>query len=92
MERDKRYKTIKNLISTGSITTFREIFDAISKTRLARDMGTNYIRLNKLIDHLEGFALKDFITIAELIDIDLKYILDLVYNQYVADKKGRRKK
>jgi hypothetical protein len=45
-------------------------------------MGTNYIRLNKLIDQLDGFALRDLIIIAELIEINLKFILDLVYKRF----------
>jgi hypothetical protein len=92
MERDKRYRITKNLILSGHLKEFREIFDSVPKTRVAKDMGTNYVRLNKLIDYLPGFTLKDFITISELIDVDLKIILDLVANQYAADKKSKRKK
>jgi hypothetical protein len=92
MERDKRYRITKNLILGGHVKMFREIFDSVPKTRVAKDMGTNYVRLNKLIDYLPGFTLKDFITISELLDVELKVVLDLVANQYAVDKKVKRKK
>lgn len=71
---------------------FREIFDSVPKTRVALDMGTNYIRLNKLIDYMPGLTVKDLISISELLDVELKVVTDLVANQYAADKRRKHRK
>lgn len=92
MEGDKEYRITKNLILSGHVKMFREIFDSVPKTRVAKDMGTNYVRLNKLIEYLPGLNIKDLISISELLDVDLKVVTDLVANQYAADKKSKKKK
>lgn len=92
MSKDKRYNTLKNLISGGYIKTFGEIFDTIPKSVVAADLGMNNVRFTKLMHNPVGFLVNDLFRIAALIDIDEKAILDLVYNQHVQDKKSKRKK
>lgn len=92
MSKDKRYGTVKNLISGGFIKTFREITDTLPKTVLAKDLGMHHQTLSKLLDNPEGFTFKDAFRIAALLGVDDKTVIDLVYNQCEADKKVKKKR
>jgi hypothetical protein len=92
MAKDKRYNTVKNLISGGYIKTFSEILDTIPKTVIAHDLGMHHQTFAKLMKDPERFTFKDAFRIAALIDIDGMAIVNLIYHQCVADKKAKRKK
>jgi hypothetical protein len=51
MQKDKRYKGIKSMIVTGTITEFRQIFDQVPKSLIAQDIHANNNRITKIIDH-----------------------------------------
>ena len=84
--------TVKNLITGGYMKTINELFETIPKTTVARDLGTNLARLNKMIADPQNFTFRDMVRIAGLIEVDEMAILKLVYNQYAATKKTKRKK
>ena len=88
MIKDKRYKTIKNLIETGHITLFREIFDILPKSIVYKDLGMNNERFTNLMNNVELFLINDLFRIAELIETEKRKILEMVYNQYTADNKN----
>ena len=90
MTKDKRYTTVKNLINSGFIKTFREIFDTIPKSIVYSDLGMNNARFKNLMFNVEEFVLNDIFRIAELIEVDREIMLNLVYKQYLED--NRRKK
>jgi hypothetical protein len=92
MAKDKRYMTVKNLISGGFIKTFREITDTLPKSTLAKDLGMHHQTLSKLLDNPEGFTFKDTFRIAALIEVDEMSIITLVYRQCEADKKTKKKR
>ena len=92
MVKDKRYKTVNYLISGGFIKSFTEIFDSIPKSVVYKDLGMNNTRFNHLMDNVEDFVLKDLFKIAELIEIDEKVILDLIFHQYQKRKMSKTKK
>lgn len=91
MAKDRRYTTVKNLIAGGYIKTFREIFDTIPKSVVARDLGMHNIRFTKLINNVDKFILKDLILMAALIETDEAILLQLVYQQYVIDMNNKKK-
>ena len=88
MIKDKRYKTIKNLIESGHITLFREIFDTLPKSIVYKDLGMNNDRFTNLMNNVELFLLNDLFRIADLIETEKRKILEVVYNQYLADNKN----
>ena len=88
MIKDKRYKTIKNLIETGHITLFREIFDILPKSIIYKDLGMNNDRFTNLMNNVELFLIIDLFRIADLIETEKRKILELIYNQYLADNKN----
>ena len=91
MAKDKRYTTVKNLISGGYIKSFQEIFETIPKSVVYKDLGMNSVRFNDLLQNVDRFILRDIFRIAVLIEVDEKIILDLVYAQYSHAKKAKRK-
>ena len=92
MAKDRRYITVKNLISAGYIKAFREIFDTLPKSVLAKDMGFSNTRMTELMDNVHRFRMEEIFKIAALIEVDEKVMVDLIYNQYAADKKVKRRK
>jgi hypothetical protein len=92
MAKDKRYNTVKNLISGGYIKTFREILDTVPKTTIAKDLGMHHQTFKKLLTHPERFTFKDAFRIAAIIDVEETKILDLIYQQCATDRKSKRKK
>lgn len=91
MTKDRRYKTVNNLISSGYIKTFREILDTIPKSTIARDLGMHHQTFTKLTAHPERFTFKDAFRIAALLEVEDKVMLNLIYNQYQSDKKSKKK-
>lgn len=92
MAKDRRYNTVKNLISGGFIKSLNEIYDTIPKSVIAEDLGFNSTRINNLIAHVDRFIAKDLFKLAELIGVDEIEIMKLVCNQNAIDKKARRRK
>ncbi len=92
MAKDRRYTNVKNLISGGFIKTFREIFDSIPKSVVARDLGMNNTRFTRLMDNVDDFVVKDLFRLAGFLEIEEPTMMNLLYQQYLLDKKGREKK
>ena len=90
MEKDRRYNTVKNLISGGYIKTFREIFDTLPKSVVARDLGMNNARFTRLMDNVDQFSLKELFIIASFLEIDPMIMLDLVLQQHNANKSDKK--
>jgi len=76
----------------GYVKTLNEIFDTVPKTVVAKDMGTNLARLNKMIGDPQIYSFRDMVKLASLIEVDELAIMTLIYAQYQALKKSKRKK
>ncbi|WP_207511099.1 hypothetical protein [Longitalea luteola] len=93
MAKDKRYNTVKKLISAGFITNFSEILETVPKTVVAQDLGMHHQTFAKLIKSPEKFTFHDAFRIASLIEVEENIIMKLIYEQYVIGyNKARRKK
>ena len=92
MTKDRRYKTVNNLISGGYVKTFREILETIPKSTIARDLGMHHQTFTKLIDHPERFTFQDAFRIAALLEVENMIVLTLIYEQYAVDKKVKKRK
>jgi hypothetical protein len=92
MAKDRRYGTVKNLITGGFIKSFGEIFDILPKSVVARDLGMNNVRFSKLIANVDLFTLKDLFHFATLLEIEELVLLNLVHQQHLAKKKSKIKK
>lgn len=87
MSKDRRYITVKNLISAGYIKTLNEIFDTVPKSVVAADLGFNSIRINTLMASVDKFIVKDLFKLAELLEIEEIEMMKLVCNQHATEKK-----
>ena len=83
--KDRRYAIAKNLITTGYIKTFRDLFEIIPKTTMARDLGMNNMRFSRLLNHVEDFVLTDIFRMAYLLEITEPEMVNIIYSQYKAD-------
>ncbi len=90
MARDRRYATVKNLISGGFINSFQEIFDTLPKTTVSRDLGMNNMRFSRLIKNVDQFVIKDVFRLAAFLEVDEMVLMNLLYRQYRTDKKGKK--
>jgi hypothetical protein len=82
------------MIETGHITEFRQIFDHIPKSVVARDLGTNNNRMTRMITHVEQFNLHELYKISALIDIDFMKVLVLGATQFLSsinEKKNKKR-
>jgi hypothetical protein len=88
--KDKRYKTVKILIDNGLLKSLSDIFDTIPRSTVAKDFGTNFPRFDRLLNNVEQFRLKEIYTLASIFDVEEAKLLDLVHNQYVSKRKGKK--
>ncbi len=91
MAKDRRYAVAKNLISTGYIKSFRHIFDIIPKSVIAKDLGMNNVRFTDLMSKVDKFLLKDIFLLASLLEVEESVLVDLILQQYLLDKKTKKK-
>jgi len=87
MAKDKRYTTVRNLITGGYIKSFSEIWDTLPKTIVARDLKKHHQTFSKLISSPEKIRFEEAIEIASLIEIESIQIINLIYNEIDPDKK-----
>ncbi|MDF2190158.1 hypothetical protein [Paraflavitalea sp. CAU 1676] len=91
MTKDERYLGVKQLIESGHITEFKQIFTYLPKTVLAGDLGTNNNRMTRLINNVHEFTLEELDRISQLIDVSYDAMNVLVNNQYKKSKQFRKK-
>ena len=92
MERDERYTTVKHLIETGYIKSFRDMFPTIRKSVVARDLGMNNGRFTRLMNNVKKFTLDELYRLAVFLEIDEKKMLELTHEQYLLDKNKKLRK
>lgn len=92
MPKDERYITVRNLILGGYIKAFNEMFPTIPKSVMAKDVGISIDRFDKMRADMTRFNIGKLFEIAALLEVSEIAILNLVHNQFQADKKGRKKK
>lgn len=91
MSKDKRYRSVKSLIESGHIKTFIEVFDTISKSRVAQDFGTNNVRFTDLINDPLLFRVKELYLLAKLFEVEEAKIWELVQAQITASNSKKKK-
>jgi hypothetical protein len=85
-----RYRNAQKLILGGFIKSVADLFDAVPKTTMARDIHTAPSRLTKLINNPVLFTFDDCYKIAAILEVDADKIIDLIREE-TRPKKGRRK-
>lgn len=80
------------MITGGHVASFREIFEHVPKSVVARDLGMNNMRFTRLINHVEQFVVDDLFRFAAFLEVDNMVLLEMMNRQYWADKESRRKR
>lgn len=84
---DKRYESIKFMIESGHITEFREIFDYLPKSLLAKHLHTNNPRMTRLRMKVGDLTVHEIVSLSTLFNIDYNKITRIVFTQYFNDNK-----
>lgn len=91
MPKDKRYNTVKNLITGGFITKFSEILDTMPKSVITKDLGMHHDTFEKVIESPDRLTITDAFRIAAFIEVDEMKLMELIHNEW-KEKKAKRKK
>ena len=87
--KDRRFTYVGKLIRTNEIKSFSEIINIIPKTTVARELGINPERFNRLLDNIDLFVIKDLVKLAELLEVDTITILTLLASE-LPKRKARK--
>jgi plasmid maintenance system antidote protein VapI len=87
MEKDLKYRSVKALIEKGEITEFGQIFDIITLTKVAVDLGTHTSTLSDLNDNVGKMSLERMFKLSELFEVPTETMLKLLEKQYTKRKK-----
>ena len=90
MAKDRRYTTVKNLITAGYVKSFSDIFDTIPKSVVARDLGMNNARFTKLMNDVTSFKIGELYRLARFLEVDGLIVINLVVKD-LAEKKDKKK-
>lgn len=91
MDRDPRHKAIKLLIEGGNITVFSQIFDEhmFPVTTLADALGTNYLRMKKMVSNPLFASFNDAVRIANYFDVSEEAMIRLMYSGIIESRKKK---
>lgn len=90
MIKDKRAKTVKQLIDTNQITKLSEIYDVIPVTVLVNFLKTNYTRLTKYNSNPSLFTMGEIIKLAKYFEVEEMIMIKIIYNQIAENGKKRK--
>lgn len=90
MTKDKRAKTVKQLIEADKIKLLSEIFDVITISAVADILGTNHERLKDRIENPGKFRMSEIILLASYFEVDERVMIDIVHGQIVVNR-GKKK-
>lgn len=90
--KDSRYKAIKSLIETGSISSFEEVFTIIPISTVKSDLKINYNTLRSHISNPALLTLKEITLLSELFEVTSHEVFKLAINDFTKKNKGSSKK
>ena len=82
MHKDVRYKAVRDLIKTNSITEFGQIFDTLPKTVIAKVLRKNTNRIDDLMDHPEELRYKEIKMISSFLDVPCSMVIRLFDKEF----------
>ena len=83
MHKDVRYKAVRDLIKTNSITEFGQIFDTLPKSVIAKELRKNTNRIDDLIEHPEELRYKEIKIISSFLDVPCSMIIKLFDKEFL---------
>ena len=92
MANNTRLKLVKDLIETGKLKAFQDIFLYAPRTEVAKRMGINYTRFCELVKNPKRFRYEESYSLAHIFQVSVRAISELIHNQVDAKKPERSKK
>lgn len=89
--KDKRVGVVRQLIESGHYTKYDDIYDLLPLTLIINLLGTNHKRIKKYNENPGLFSLDELFEIAGYLEIPEPKMIELVYNQVVANRKKRKR-
>ena len=87
--RDRRYSVVKLFYDQGKIQTFKDIFEFIPKSVVAKDLGKKVDRFTVLINKVEKFKVEELFRIGRFCSLDEDAIMNLVLKEHQIQKPRR---
>jgi hypothetical protein len=73
-----KYKDVKIMFEEGKLKRLDDIFIYVNRSTVARDLGKKRDTLNRLLENVDRFTLRDIRSIAELCGLTLEEMLTLI--------------
>lgn len=86
-----KYLAIKRLAEAGDLKTFWDLLALVDKTSFSRDIGTSPERFNRLLRDKSKIEFRDVHGMAETLDLDEKFILNMLYDFYKEQASQKKK-
>jgi hypothetical protein len=86
---NQKLKILKDLIESGKIQVFRDIFLYIARTEIASSLGINYTRFLDLIKDPKRMRYSETCSLGKILDVAPRKISELIHNQIEASKPGK---
>ena len=90
MIKDKRVKLVKDLIESGSIKKYSDIYNLLPLTIIVNFLKTNHKRMVKYNLNPDLFTLREINKLAKFLEIPELKMVELFYNE-LAEKSKKRK-
>ena len=86
-----QFVAVRSMFTSGNVKRMKDI-ETLYPTAIAKALRINHSRYIEKLYKPEGFTMKQLGALANLLDINIQLILDVIINQMAATlKTGRRK-
>lgn len=82
MKRDDLYAPIRPLFEQGLISHFRDIFQYVTVSVFAADLGKKTDRFKELIEQLDQFTVEEIVLMGSLVHLSLGEMIQLIVKDY----------
>jgi hypothetical protein len=73
-----RYKDVRMMFEEGKLQRLEAIFDYVTRSTVAKDLGKKRDTLNRLIENVDRFSFRDIRSLAELCGLTLHEMIQLI--------------
>jgi hypothetical protein len=85
-------KIAKDLIESGTLKYFRDIFRDVPKTEISKRLGINYTRFREPIKNSKRLRYAETYSIPNIFQVPARTISELIHNQVETRKSDKSKK
>ena len=89
--KDPRYRAIKSLIESKSISSLKDIFTVVPLTVVKKDLKVNYDTLRKRVQNPETLTSKNIVGLAGLFEVDPVEVFRIVLYDINLKNKSKKK-